>query len=237
MIACPNCRSEMTRRELEAFYGHPPIEVGTCFTCSLLWFDESGSNRLTPRAVLGLFQYIGQAPLTDRKPLANAFVCPRCTGALAVTYDLQRTTRFTYWRCEFDRGQLFSFTQFLREKNFIRSPSPEELARLRKTVRVISCSQCGAPVDLTKDSACTHCRSPIALIDPDGIAKAVHELTVGRARPVSVTQEQTSAALSNAHLNALFDQERIDGRGGLDDLLAIGVAAIGALLAENILDR
>jgi hypothetical protein len=227
----------MSTQELEAFYGQPPIEVGTCFSCSLLWFDQSGSNRLTPHAVLGLFQSMGRAPLGARTPLATAFLCPRCNGALAVTYDLQRTTRFTYWRCEFDHGQLISFTQFLREKNFIRSPSAEELGRLRNTVREISCSQCGAPIDLTKDSACTHCRSPIALIDPDGIAKAVHELTAWEAKPSPMTQEQTSTALGNAQLDALFDQQRIDDREGHHDLLAIGVAAIGALLGENIRDR
>src|SRR5260370_22072874 len=29
--------------------------------CSLFWFDDSASVRLTPKSVLGLFQYIGQA--------------------------------------------------------------------------------------------------------------------------------------------------------------------------------
>ena len=146
--------------------------------CNLFWFDKSESVRLTPKAVLELFQYIGKAG-SARKTLATAFGCPLCSAALALTQDVQRTTRFTYWRCPRDHGRLTTFHQFLREKNFIRAPSPSELAKLRDTVRQISCSQCGAPVDLATDGACTHCGAPVALIDPDGVAKALRDLAAG----------------------------------------------------------
>ena len=154
-----------------------------------------------------------------------------------MTYDLQRSTRFTYWRCANDHGQLFTFNQFLREKNFIRNPTLAELNKLRETVRQISCSQCGGPIDLTKDTACTHCGAPIALVDPDGVAKAVHDLTIGQGSTAPATQEQTSVALSNAQLDAFFDQERIDEHEGSHDLLAIGVAAVGAALGAMLLAR
>jgi hypothetical protein len=227
----------MTGQAVEAFSGAAPLEVGSCANCNLLWFDESGSIRLTPRAVLGLFQYIGQAAGAAKATLASTFQCPRCAGALALTYDLQRSTRFTYWRCANDHGQLFTFNQFLREKNFIRSPSLEELAKLRETVRQISCSQCGGPIDLTKDTACTHCGAPIALIDPDGVAKAVHDLTIGNASTSPATQEQNSVAFSNAQLDAFFDQTRHDDSEASHDLLALGVTAIGALLGGMLLNR
>jgi hypothetical protein len=227
----------MTDQAVEAYGGVGQLQVGSCASCNLLWFDQSGSISLTPRAVLGLFQYIGQAAGAARTPLASTFHCPRCAGALALTYDLQRSTRFTYWRCANDHGQLFTFNQFLREKNFIRSPSLAELTKLRETVRQISCSQCGGPIDLTTDTACTHCGAPIALIDPDGVAKAVHDLTIGQAFTSPATQEQTSVVLSNAQLDAFFDQERIDEREGTHDLLAIGVAAIGAVIGGMLLTR
>jgi hypothetical protein len=230
MISCPNCHVEMTDQAVEAFSGLGPLGVGSCADCNLLWFDRSGSISLTPRAVLGLFQYIGQAAGTAKSTLASTFHCPRCAGALALTYDLQRSTRFTYWRCANDFGQLFTFNQFLREKNFIRSPSQAELAKLRETVRQISCSQCGGPIDLTTDTACTHCGASIALIDPDGVAKAVHELTIGQASTSPRTEEQNSVAFSNAQLDALFDLQRMSRHEGNSDLLAIGVAAIGALV-------
>jgi hypothetical protein len=227
----------MTDQAVEAYSGAGPLDVGSCAPCNLLWFDRSGSISLTPRAVLGLFQYIGTAAGAARTPLASRFRCPRCSDALALTYDLQRSTRFTYWRCANDHGQLFTFNQFLREKNFIRNPTLAELNKLRETVRQISCSQCGGPIDLTKDTACKHCGAPIALVDPDGVAKAVHDLTLGQGSTAPATQEQTSVALSNAQLDAFFDQERIDEHEGSHDLLAIGVAAVGAALGAMLLAR
>src|ERR1700730_16748778 len=227
----------MTDQAVETYSGVGQLGVGSCAPCNLLWFDRSGSIGLTPRAVLGLFQYIGTAAGAARTPLASTFRCPRCSDALALTYDLQRSTRFTFWRCANDHGQLFTFNQFLREKNFIRTPSLAELTKLRSTVRQISCSQCGGPIDLTKDTGCTHCGAPIALVDPDGVAKAVHDLTIGHGSTAPATQEQTSVALSNAQLDAFFDQERIDEHEGSHDLLAIGVAAVGAALGAMLLAR
>jgi len=227
----------MTDQAVETYSGVGQLGVGSCAACNLLWFDQSGSIGLTPRAVLGLFQYIGTAAGTARTPLASTYRCPRCSDTLALTYDLQRSTRFTYWRCANDHGQLFTFNMFLREKNFIRSPTLAELNKLRETVRQISCSQCGGPIDLSKDTACTHCGAPIALIDPDGVAKAVHDLTTGQASVPPATQEQTSIALSNAQLGAFLDQGRSDENEGNQDLLAIGVAAIGAALGVMLLAR
>jgi hypothetical protein len=152
-----------------------------------------------------------------------------------VTHDLQRATRFTYWRCAKDGGQLITFNQFLRQKNFIRTPTPAELAKLRSTVRQIACSQCGAPVDLATDSACTHCGSPIALIDPDGVTKALQELSAASAASTT-SPEAMRTALSDAQINAIFDVQRMADRERMfdrgDDLVAIGAAAIGALIAR-----
>ena len=82
-----------------------------------------------------------------------------------------------------------------------------------------------------------HCGAPIALIDPDGVAKTVHELTIGQASVSPATQEQTSLALSNAQLDAFLDQGHSDENEGNQDLLAIGVAAIGAALGVMLLAR
>jgi len=227
----------MTDQAVETYSGAPAREVGSCAACNLLWFDQSGSISLTPRAVLGLFQYIGKTAGNARAPLASTFRCPRCADALALTYDLQRATRFTYWRCAYDHGQLFTFNMFLREKNFIRAPTLAELNKLRETVRQISCSQCGGPIDLTKDTACTHCGASIALVDPDGVAKAVHDLSIGQGSTAPASQEQTSIAFGNAQSDALFNLERLSEDDGNDDLVAIGVAAVGAALGAMLLAR
>jgi len=188
--------------------------------------------------VLSLFQYVGSATRPAPTPLASRFNCARCQNALDFTRDLQRTTPFTYWRCSLGHGRLISFNQFLREKNFIRTPSPAELARLRATVKQISCSQCGGPIDLAADSACGHCGAPIALVDPDSVAKAIQELTSPRSggQP-SADANATRQALSDAQIDALFDQERVRQRAGNNDLLVIGIEAIGALVGAFLLSR
>jgi hypothetical protein len=207
-----------------------PIEITACAPCHLFWFDKAESIRLTPKAVLELFQYIGKAE-TVRKPLAASFRCPLCSTALATTQDLQRSTRFTYWRCRNDHGRLITFHQFLREKNFIRAPSPAELARLRATVRQIACSQCGAPVDLANDSACKHCGAAVAMIDPEGVAKALRELAAGASARAPSDAAAMRTTLSDAQIKAIFDTERMRQSEGSDDLVAIGAAAIGGLIA------
>jgi hypothetical protein len=212
------------------------VDVGCCCACNLFWFDAPGSIGLTPRSTLDLFQYVGRAGKAQGT-LASNQSCPRCTSALSFVHDMQRSTRFTYWRCGNDHGQLITFNQFLAEKNFIRPPSQDELTKLRATVRQISCSQCGAPIDLATESACSHCGAPIALIDSDGVAKALHELAAASTNSAP-SHEATRAALSDAQVDAMFDQTRMQDRAaGSDDLLAIGAAAIGGLIGAWFVSR
>jgi len=156
---------------------------------------------------------------------------------LEPTKDLQRTTPFTYWRCDFNHGRLISFNQFLREKNFIRTPSPAELVRLRETIRQVSCSQCGAPIDLAAGSACSHCGAPIALIDPDSIAKAIRQLTTAANAGSDAganAEAATRAALVNAQIDAFLEVERArlheEQAPEHVDVLAVGARALGALV-------
>lgn len=223
----------MTPQTTQAQYSARSIEIEACAPCNLLWFDQHESTRLTAGAILDLFRYISAAASGPRTALASSFRCPRCSYALAFSHDLQRTTRFTYWRCPRDSGQLMTFQQFLRAKNFVRTPSPQELARLRETVRQISCSQCGAPVDLTRDPACTHCGAPIALIDPEGVARALHDLASEGNQAAPDEREAVRAALTDAQVNAMFELERMRGAAPERDLLAVGLAAAGAWLAAR----
>lgn len=225
----------MAPREVDTFDKLRAMEIGSCAGCGLLWFDNAASISLTPRAVLLLFQYIAQVAASSRNTLASSFRCPRCFYPLSLTHDLQHATRFTYWRCANDRGQLFTFTQFLREKDFIRTPSAEDLAKLREIVRQITCSQCGGSIDLAADSACPHCGSPIALIDPEGVAKAVRALSA--APSATETERGLGATLHDAQANAILDAERFRENEGDHDLIAIGATAIGAVLAGLMLSR
>ena len=60
MLACPNCNEPMTSQAVEAHAALPPLEINACAACNLFWFDKSESLRLAPKAVLGLFEYIGR---------------------------------------------------------------------------------------------------------------------------------------------------------------------------------
>src|SRR4029450_7518722 len=122
----------------------------------------------------------------EHRPLSPRLSCPRCTQPLQLTHDLQHTTRFLYYRCEYGHGVFTPFMQFLREKDFIRAPPPADPARIKATIRIIRCSSCGAPVDLEKDAACRYCRAPIAILDPDAIAAQVRALESAETKRTTI---------------------------------------------------
>ena len=229
----------MLTQTLDARLAARPIEVDSCAACRVLWFDQWESTNLAPRGVLALFQYIGGATGAPSTALASTFNCIRCSVQLDLTHDLQRTTPFTYWRCSMGHGRLITFNQFLREKNFIRTPSPPELARLRDTIRQISCSQCGAPINLATDNACSHCSAPIAMIDPDSVAKTMRELTSAPAQDQPTTVS-ASKAMTDAQIDAMFELERSSRQHHHEidcDLVAIGAQAIGAAIGLFLSSR
>ena len=81
------------------------------------------------------------------------------------THDRQRNTPFQYLRCPKDHGRLITFVEFLREKDFIRPLSAQQIDELRQSVQIVNCSNCGAPIDLATSSACGHCGSPLSMLD------------------------------------------------------------------------
>ena len=89
---------------------------------------------------------------------------------------MQRTTRFSYLRCPNGHGRLTTFFDFLREKDFIRPLTAQQLAELRQHVQMVNCSNCGAPVDLTQGSSCAHCGSPLSMLDLKQAAMLIEQL-------------------------------------------------------------
>ena len=174
-MTCPNCSAEMTSVTLVG-HGGTKIVIDACTSCQAFWFDQHESLQLTPGSTLKLFSLIGEhakAPKTAFKP---ALRCPRCSALLVSAHDLQRSTPFRYWRCDRGHGRLITFFDFLREKNFIRPLTAEQLKELRQNVQVVNCSNCGAPVNLAVDSACSHCQSPISMLDMKQAESLVHQL-------------------------------------------------------------
>jgi hypothetical protein len=162
--ACPLCGLPMAAKTLPTRLT-TPVTVDLCVPCQVLWFDAHESLQLSAAAVLTLFRIIGEhsSPAAAKESASPA--CPRCGLHLILTTDQQRNTRFHYRRCARGDGRLITFVDFLREKDFIRPLTPQQIDELRQNVRMINCSNCGAPIDLTTSSACAHCGSPISMLD------------------------------------------------------------------------
>jgi hypothetical protein len=68
------------------------------------------------------------------------------------------------------------------EKGFVRQLTATEVGTLAARIGSVRCSSCGAPVDIRKDAACTHCRAPIAILDPEAVAQALAGYRAAEAR-------------------------------------------------------
>ena len=152
------------------------LEIDTCSGCQAFWFDRHESLRLAPAATLEIFTLIGERSEARQGQLSDRLKCPRCSMRLRLTHDLQGSTKFRYWRCPVRHGRLITFFDFLREKNFIRALTTRQIDELRKHVRTVNCSNCGAPIDLVQDSSCGHCRSPLSMLDLKQTQEVVAQL-------------------------------------------------------------
>ena len=167
-MICPRCRAAMTPETLTGHLG-TPVTIDVCRSCQAFWFDRRESLQLAPRSTLALFQVIGeQAEAGHRPPAApadDATVCPRCGMRLRPTQDRQRNTTFRYLRCPAGHGRFTTFYDFLREKDFIRPLSGDQIAELRRHVQAVNCANCGGPIDLVARSTCGHCGSALTMLD------------------------------------------------------------------------
>jgi endogenous inhibitor of DNA gyrase (YacG/DUF329 family) len=210
-------------------FGEEAIDV--CMTCQAFWFDAFESTQLAPGATLALFDVIRDAGAATGRPLPTRLPCPRCTEALVLTHDLQRNTRFLYYRCAGGHGRFTPFLQFLREKDFIRAPSPAELARLKASIRVIRCSSCGAPVDLERDAACPYCHSPVAILDPDAIAANIRALESAEAKRTTFDVDAFVDGMLDLHRRSAATTAAPHASAAVD-LVALGLATAAALLGR-----
>jgi Zn-finger nucleic acid-binding protein len=152
------------------------VDIDLCMPCQSLWFDGRESLALTPASTLTLFRVIGEHTSRPTPSAAELAKCPRCRGRLRLMKDLQRHTRFEYLRCPNGHGRLTTFVEFLKEKQFVRALTPQQLADLRANVQMLNCSNCGAAVDLTKASACGHCGSPLSMLDMSQAQALIEQL-------------------------------------------------------------
>ena len=219
-LACPSCRRTMVSLCIGAVpVGHLALDY--CVTCRGLWFDPHESTRLAPASILELFRIIHDARESATQPIASNLVCPRCAQALLVTKDLVLGGPIAYHRCPYGHGRFTPFAQFLTEKGFVRYLAKAERAKLAVSIRQINCHACGGPIDLRSDMACPHCRSPIAVLDSEAMAKAF----AGYSQAAIPRIREMTGSLSVAVRRFPFLPQR---RG--TSLLELGISAMAELL-------
>jgi hypothetical protein len=226
MIMCPACSGVMERLDVKAAHG-TTVEIDLCWSCRAVWFEPFENIRMTRESTLELFRRMGDHPAGESPSAAPAIChCPSCGKRLLRTHDRQRNTRFEYERCPAGHGRFTRFVEFLKEKDFVRPPSPEQLAELKQNVRKIHCSGCGAPLDLTKTSACNHCGAPLSILD----IRKLSELAHGRLENAPARSASDEAAKrADAMIAAYAAQER--SRPDLPlDLVEWGLSVLGGLL-------
>ncbi len=169
--SCPSCRAPMHAHRFGRKLGGE-VMLDICLPCQGIWFDTYESLQLSPAGVIELFRLIRERPEGQRLPLAASLFCPRCGEQLIHSQDRVKSGRFNYLRCG-EHGRFISFGQFMIEKGFVRQVSPAEIKALKLHIAILRCSSCGAPVDIRTESACPHCRAPIAVLDADAVEKAL----------------------------------------------------------------
>jgi len=201
-----------------------PVTIDECTLCQGFWFDKYEDLQLAAASTLKLIKLIGEHSSEGKAAISDALRCPRCTGRLMLTHDLQRNTRFSYWRCE-QHGRFIGFFDFLREKNFIRTLSPQEVAQLRENVQTVNCSNCGAAIDLTTSSSCAHCGSPVSILDMKRPQEMLNELQ--RAAEPKPIDPALPVELEQAKRNI----EHLFGPIPLGDDLVSGASSTGLVKA------
>jgi Zn-finger nucleic acid-binding protein len=226
----------MQSHALDAHLGRE-VQIDICAPCQAIWFDARENLQLTPGATLGVFRIIGEhvsRPVPQDREIAR---CPRCNAQLRRTQDMQRSTRFEYFRCPNEHGRLTAFFDFLKEKDFIKPLTPQQIGELRKNVQSINCSNCGAPVDLRKGQGCGHCGSPLAMLDMRQAERLIAQLREAE-RPDKAIDPALPLALAQARRQAESAFEGLPGREnwgndmGSLDLVGAGLSALIRLLKQ-----
>ena len=222
---CPGCSEPMAEQRFEGNYG-TTLVLDICHACQGLWFDKQESLQLSPGSTLRLFRIIHEKQAERRNQPAEGTSCPRCGSRLVETQDMVRATRFGYSRCPKGDGRFITFFQFLREKSFVRTLDLKQVAELRRYVRTVGCSNCGAAVDLEKSAVCGYCRSPLAILDPKQIEATVRELQQWEEKRTTIDPTvQAQLLLDKLKVEALYAQRERElwSDGGPSGLVEAGL--------------
>ncbi len=230
-INCSSCRAPMEAHRFERKLTGD-TELDLCFACQGIWFDEHESPRLAPSGVIELFKLIHEHRNDQRLPLSSPLSCPRCHERLIPSQDRVKSGLFNYQRCG-QHGRFITFSQFMIEKGFVRQLNGAEIKELKARIGIVRCTGCGAPVDIRKDSACTHCRAPIAILDPQAVEAALagYQQAALKQRAPTDPTVLAEAILFSERERSQRQRERGSGLDSdIGDLLLDGVSMLWNVL-------
>lgn len=183
-----------------------PLTIDVCAESQAIWFDKYEDLQMSPASTLKLMKFVGEHSLQGIRPPSSAMRCPRCSSTLLLTHDMAHDNRFSYMRCPNEHGRYIGFLDYLREKNFIRPMSPQQIHDLKQNVQTVNCSGCGAVIDLAKSSKCEHCGSPISILDMKQPQELLRELQTAAAPRPANPALGVDLELAKLHTDLLFDQ-------------------------------
>jgi Zn-finger nucleic acid-binding protein len=239
-MRCPGCQQPMEPVPLEGTY-RGPMTIDLCTACRGFWFDAGEQFRLTPAATLLLVRRVEASRDRPRQRMGTRPRCPRCNLALGLTYDLVRDDKYRYFRCPSQHGVFMPFFEFLRSQNLVRGLSPQEVDALRKKLVSITCSSCGAPIDLQTQARCESCGSGLAIVDLDHLGDALRQLDADARAAVPAVDAPAPIPPDEIIADWRADQEaqrRLEsGEEDKDvetqiDLLDVGVTLLTRLLGK-----
>lgn len=207
---------------------HGEVVLDLCFPCQGIWFDDFESVQITPGGIIELFKLIHAHRDGQRLPLSAPLRCPRCAEKLLHGLDVAKHGgQFNYHRCLQKHGRFTTFAQFMIEKGFVRQLSSAEISELAVKVGSIRCNGCGAPVDIRKEHACGHCRSPIAILDPAAVEQALSRFQQAEVKRTTRDVEALGDAIvMREREKSRYQREKRQGR--IEDL------EIGDLLVDGV---
>jgi Zn-finger nucleic acid-binding protein len=228
---CPSCGDALQLRTLPGHHAGN-VDIDFCFGCQGIWFDRQENLQLAPEAIVAMFKEMHQRQDDKRGPLASTLRCAQCRTRLVQGFDIVRSGRYITHRCPQGHGRFSSFSAFMVEKGFVRQLTRPEIADIAKKVGVIHCASCGAPVDLRKEDACSHCRSPLSLLDPQAVEQALQgyaKAAAKRPAPADVADALGLVLRDRARAEREHAQQGHLGGVYAVDLFSVGLGLISSL--------
>lgn len=217
---------------------HGEIILDVCFPCQSIWFDDFESVQITPGGIIELFKLIHAHRDGQRLPLGSPLKCPRCKDKLLHGLDVAKHGgKFNYHRCLQKHGRFTTFSQFMIEKGFVRQLNNAEIHALSAKISVIRCNSCGAPVDIRKNHACEHCKSPITILDPTAVEQSLARYQQAEVKRTTTDVEALGDAIvMRERERSRYQREKRQGsieNIDVGDLLLDGIELVWTLLRHH----